>query len=83
MHAESLVVYIVGNLNGTRCRDGACESVVVSFPSSLVGFLGFHPYMCLFSLRKLFVTCSCCFFFLFFFVLCVFVLFMNGKREEG
>ena len=32
---------------------GWCESVVVSFPSSLVGFLGFHPYMCLFSFRKL------------------------------
>ena len=27
---------------------------VVSFPSSLVGFLGFHPYMHLFSFRKLF-----------------------------
>ena len=26
----------------------------VLVPSSLVGFLGFHPYMCLFSLRKLF-----------------------------
>ena len=31
-----------------------CESVVVLVPSSLGGFLGFHPYMCLFSLRKLF-----------------------------
>ena len=30
--------------------------------------------MCLFSFRKLFVTCSCCFFF--------FCLFRNGKREE-
>ena len=28
---------------------GWCESVLVSFPSSLVGF---HPYMCLFSFRK-------------------------------
>ena len=27
---------------------------MVSFPSSLVGFLGFHPYMRLFSFRKLF-----------------------------
>ena len=35
---------------------GWCRSVVVSFPSSLVGFLGFHPYMRLFSFRKLFVT---------------------------
>ena len=33
---------------------GWCESVVVSFPSSLVVFLGLHPYMCLFSFRKLF-----------------------------
>ena len=31
-----------------------CESVVVSFPSSLVGFWGFQPYMGLFSFRKLF-----------------------------
>ena len=31
-----------------------CESVVVSFPSSLVGFLGFHPYMRLFPFRKRF-----------------------------
>ena len=37
---------------------GWCESVVVSFPSSSVGFLGFHPYMRLFSFRNLFVTCS-------------------------
>ena len=36
---------------------------MVSFPSSLVDFLGFNPYMCLFSFRKLLVTCSCCFFF--------------------
>ena len=35
-------------------REGWCESVVVSFPSSLVGFVGFHPYMHLFSFRKLF-----------------------------
>ena len=27
---------------------------MVSFPSSLVGFLGFHPYIRLFSIRKLF-----------------------------
>ena len=33
---------------------GMVESIVVSFPSSLVGFWGFHPYMCLFSFRKLF-----------------------------
>ena len=36
---------------------GWCESVV-SFQSSLVGILGFHLYMRLFSFRKLFVTCS-------------------------
>ena len=33
---------------------GWCESVVVSVPSSLVGFLGFYPYMRLFSSRQLF-----------------------------
>ena len=38
--------------NGTRCRDGGRN--VVSFPSSLVGLCGFHPYMGLFSFRKLF-----------------------------
>ena len=58
---------------------GWCECVVVSFPSSLVGFLGFHPYMCLFSFRKLFVTCSCCLFFVLFLFFC---LFRNGKKEE-
>ena len=47
----------------------------MSFPSSLVGFLGFHPYMCLFSFRKLF----CDLFLLGFFVL----LFGNGKTEES
>ena len=35
--------------NGTRWRDG----VKVSLPSSLAGFWGFHPYMRLFSFRKL------------------------------
>ena len=44
-----------GRQNGTRCRDGA---KLLSFPSSLIFFLGFHPYMCLFSFRKLFVTCD-------------------------
>ena len=33
MHVESLVMYIVGNLNGTRCRDGVkvlwCHSLIV------------------------------------------------------
>ena len=33
---------------------GMVRSVVVSFPSSLVGFLVSHPYMRLFSFRKLF-----------------------------
>ena len=72
MHAESFVVCIVGNMN-TRYRNGVkvlwCHS-----PSSLVGFLEFHPYMCSFSFRKL----CCDLFLLFFFVL----LFRNGKREE-
>ena len=30
---------------------------MVSIPSSLVGFWGFHPYIHLFFFRKLFVTC--------------------------
>ena len=50
---------------------------MVSFPSSLVGFLGFHPYMRLFSFRKLF----CDLFLLLFFVV-FFVLFRNSKRER-
>ena len=53
-------------LNGTRCRDGV-KSVVVSFPSSLIGFLGFHPYM---HSEKFSVMFLC------------FSLFRNGKREE-
>ena len=43
--------------NGTRCRDGVKVLWCHWFPSSLVGFLGFHPYMACFSFRKLFVTC--------------------------
>ena len=40
---------------GKMAQDvGMVESIVVSSPSSLVGFWGFHPYMCLFSFRKLF-----------------------------
>ena len=35
---------------------------MVSFPSSLVVFLGFHPYMCLFFIQKTF--CDLFFFFL-------------------
>ena len=55
MHVEFYGVCIVGNLNGTRCRDGVKVLCMVSFPSSLVGFLGFHPTcMRLFSFRKLF-----------------------------
>ena len=34
MHVESFVVYIVGNLNGTRCRDGV---KVLWYHSDLVG----------------------------------------------
>ena len=48
---------------------------MVTFPSSLVGFLGFHPYMCLFSFGKLY-----CDLFLLFFFCCFFVLLF--KREE-
>ena len=54
---------------------------MVSFPSSLVGFLRFHPYKRLFSFRKLF-----CHLFLlgfFFVVVVVFsMLFRNSKSEE-
>ena len=51
MHVESFLVCIVGKM----AHDvGWCECVVVSFPSCLAGFLGFHPYMRLFSLGKLF-----------------------------
>ena len=48
---------------------------MVSFPSSLIGFQGFHPYMRLFSLRELF-----CDLFLFFVV--VVVLFIWGMVRE-
>ena len=34
--------------NGTRCRDGVKVLWCHWFPSSLVGFLGFHPYMACF-----------------------------------
>ena len=44
---------------------GTVESIVVSFPSSLVGFWGFHPYMCFFSFRKLFCDLFLLLFFLF------------------
>ena len=33
------------NVRGTSHKNFLSESVMVSFPSSLVGFLGFHPYM--------------------------------------
>ena len=48
---------------------------MVSFPSSLVGFLGFHPCMHCFHSENYFVTCSCCFFF---FVVIV-LLFRNSE----
>ena len=68
---ESFVVCIVGKWHKTQ---GGYECVVVSFPSSLVGFQGFHSHMHLFPFGKVFVTCFSCFF-------CV-LLFGNGKREE-
>ena len=50
--AWTLVVCIVGKM----AQDvGMVESIVVSFPFSLVGFWVFHPYIHLFSFRK----CSC------------------------
>ena len=48
------------------------QSIVVSFPSCLVGLWGFHPYMHLFSFRKLF----CDLFLLFFCFVFVFVSFV-------
>ena len=65
--------------NGTRCRDAWCECVVVSFPFSLAGFWGFHPYMhALVFIRKTFlwlvpdVSLLACFL----------IFFFNSKREE-
>ena len=63
---------IVGNVNGTRCRDGVkvlwCHFHLVSLI-----FQGFIPTCACFHSENFFVTCSCCFFVL---------LFGNGKREE-
>ena len=58
----SACCYLLFILQPTKCGKmaqdvGIVESIVVSFPSSLVGFWGFHPYMCLFSSGKLSVTC--------------------------
>ena len=50
---------------------------MVSFPSSLVGLLGFHPYMRLFSFKKLF----CDLFLLFFF--CLVLLGMVREKRGG
>ena len=69
---ESFVVCIVGKM----AQDvGMVWNCYVSFPSSLVGFWGSHPYMHLFSFRKLF----CDLFLLCFF--CIFI-FRDSKREE-
>ena len=56
---------------------------MVSFPSSLVGFLGFHPYTPLFSFRKLFCDLFLLFFVLFFvFVSFVCLFFCLGMVRE-
>ena len=68
------MVCIVGNVNGTRCRDGV-KVLWCHFHLVWLVFLGFHPYMRLFSFRKLF-----CDLFLLFFLSCCLV--GNGKREE-
>jgi len=65
MHEESFVVYIVGNLNGTRCRDG-----VKKLPSNLVGFFRVPSLHALVFIQKTFCDLSCCFYFCGF--LCVF-----------
>ena len=54
-------VCIVAWQNGTTCRDGVKALWYHFHLVWLVFELGFHPYMHLFSFRKLFVTCSCCF----------------------
>ena len=59
MHVESFVVCIVGKMAQDVGMVWKCCGVV---PSCLAGFCGFHPYLHLFSFRKLF-----CVLFLFFF----------------
>ena len=66
------VVYIAGNVIGTRCRDRV-KVLWCHFHLLWSVCLGFHPYMHLFSFRKRF-----CDLFLPFFVL----LLRNGKRKE-
>ena len=53
--------------NGTRCRNGVKVLWCHWFPSSLVAFLGFHPYTCLFSFRKHFLWLVSVLFFCFWF----------------
>ena len=64
--------FIVSWQNGTRCREvwKYCHSHLV-----WLVFEGSISYMHLFSFRKLFVTCSCCFLF--------FILEWQGRREVG
>ena len=74
MHVGSFVVCIVGNLNGTRCRDGVkvlwCHSHLV-----WLVLLGFHPYVRLFSFRKH------CVFFLLFLDCCLEMV--RAREEDG
>ena len=56
--------------NGTRCRNGVKVLWCHWFPSSLVAFLGFHPYTCLFSFRKHFLWLVSVLFFAFGFLDC-------------
>ena len=64
--------------NGLKSRDGVkvlwCHSHLVCW------FLGFHPYMCLFSFRKLFCDLFLLIFFCFFFLYCC--LGIASKRKE-
>jgi len=48
------MIYLTTNIR--HSLEEWCESIVVSFPSCLAGFWSFHPYLRLFSFRKLFVT---------------------------
>ena len=60
MILDGFVACIVGKM----AQDvGMVESIVVSSPSSLVGFGGFHPYMCFVFIQKTFCDLLLLFFF--------------------
>ena len=72
MHVESFVVYIVGNLNGTRCRDGV---KVLWYHSDLVGLFFRLPSLhALVFIQKTFCDLFLLLFFFFFFFFCMFCI---------